>query len=68
MGTVAGRPGRERGVLLKPLLWIDAGRCERAYALEAYAETSRALYAEANMPPAEWVQMLSELAKREASS
>ena len=40
----------------------------RSLALRVYAETSRALYAEANMPPAEWVQMLAELAEREGAS
>jgi hypothetical protein len=41
---------------------------ERAHALRVYAEASRALYAKSNMPPAEWVQMLTDLAEREGSS
>jgi hypothetical protein len=41
---------------------------ERAHALQAVAETFRALYAKSNMPPAEWVRMLTELAEREGAS
>lgn len=40
----------------------------RARALRALAGTWRALYAESNMPPAEWVQRLADLAEREGSS
>jgi hypothetical protein len=40
-------------------------KSERADALRVLADTWRALYAKSNLPPAEWVQMLTELAERE---
>lgn len=40
---------------------------ERADALRHLADMWHSLYAKANMPPAEWVQMLSDLADREGS-
>ena len=40
----------------------------RADALRALADTWHALYAKSNMPSAEWVRMLTELAEREAPS